>query len=304
MLALEIVNISKSFATVKAVEKLSFAVESGKIFGILGPNGAGKTTTIRIISGVFYQDEGEVIYWNNKNGKIPQERIGYLPEERGLYKKMKILDQLVYFGELKGMKKSEAITQAKKWLQRLDASDWINKKAQELSKGMQQKVQFIATILHNPDLIILDEPFSGFDPINVETFKQVILDLKKEGKTILLSTHIMEQAEQLCDDVILINKGKAILQGSLHQIKSQRAKDTVVCEFEGSNNFVANLRNVRIINLTQNRVEFRFNPSDFDFKNFLVTLLNETQITKIELTTPSLREIFIEEVTKGENQYA
>jgi len=300
MYALEVKNITKRFKEQIAVHSLSFNVEKGKIFGILGPNGAGKTTTIRMIAGVIFPDEGEIrIFGNNLNEEI-QNKIGYLPEERGLYKRMKVIDQLIFFAELKGVDRNTAREKAKRWLYFLDAKEWENKRVMELSKGMQQKIQFISTILHEPDLLILDEPFSGFDPINVEIFKKVLLDLKAEGKTILLSTHIMEQAEQLCDDVCLINKGKLLLSGSLAEIKSSRAKDTVICEFVSNGNKFPELSGVKIINQSEGRVEFKFEPTKFDFREFVKNLINNVEIKRIELTSPSLREIFIDEVTKEE----
>ncbi len=299
MKTLEVKNISKSFRETKAVDNVSFSVEEGKIFGILGPNGAGKTTTIRMISGVFLPDEGEIKILNLNSKDEIQRKIGYLPEERGLYKKMKVIDQLVFFAELKGVNPAIAKEKARYWLNSLDAKEWANKKVQELSKGMQQKIQFISTLLHDPDLLILDEPFSGFDPINVEVFKNVLLDLKAQGKTVLLSTHIMEQAEQLCDDVCLINKGKVVLSGSIASIKSSRYKDTIVCEFTNGDKF-PELTGVRIINKTLNRIEFRFDPTSFNFKEFLKEIAENVDVNKIEITSPSLREIFIEEVTKGE----
>lgn len=297
MFSLSIQNVTKKFGEIFAVRNLSFDVQEGKIFGILGPNGAGKTTTIRMIAGIFYPDEGEISILGSSNITEVQNRIGYLPEERGLYKKLKVADQLIYFAELKGLEPRKALEKARYWLKLLDAENWLNKKIQELSKGMQQKIQFVATILHNPDILILDEPFSGFDPINVETFKQIILDLKKEGKTILLSTHIMEQAEQLCDDVCLINNGMALLKGSLREVKARGGKDTIVCEYTGDSAFLSKLQNVKIISMSENRIELRFGK-DFDYKEFIKEIVNNLDVSKIELTEPSLREIFIEEVTK------
>lgn len=298
MFSLSIQNVTKKFGENFAVRNLSFDVQEGKIFGILGPNGAGKTTTIRMIAGILYPDEGEISVLGSSNIAEVQNKIGYLPEERGLYKKLKVVDQLVYFAELKGLESKKALEKARYWLRLLDAENWLNKKVQELSKGMQQKIQFVATILHNPDILIFDEPFAGFDPINVETFKQVILDLKKEGKTILLSTHIMEQAEQLCDDVCLINNGVAILKGSLREVKARSGKDTLVCEYAGNGEFLSKLHNVKIISMSENRIELRFGK-DFDYKEFIKEMVNNLDVTKIELTEPSLREIFIEEITKN-----
>lgn len=291
-------NVTKTFKDVVAVDNVSFSIQSGKIFGILGPNGAGKTTIIRVIAGVLLPDSGEVRVLGESNIEKIQSRIGYLPEERGLYKKMKVIDQLAFFAELKGLPKLKARANALKWLSLLDAKEWENKKVQELSKGMQQKIQFISTLLHDPDLLILDEPFSGFDPINVEVFKNVLLDLKSIGKTILLSTHIMEQAEQLCDDVCLINKGKVVLHGSLSEIKASREKDTVICEYITDGVLHFELRNVKILNQTQNRIEFRFDKNNFNLKEFIKEAADKVEIKRIEVSSPGLREIFIDEVTK------
>ncbi len=291
-------NVTKSFKDVVAVDNVSFSMQSGKIFGILGPNGAGKTTTIRMIAGVFLPDSGEIRVFGEPDIEKVQSKIGYLPEERGLYKRMKVIDQLIFFAELKGLPNTTARANALKWLSLLDAKDWENKKVHELSKGMQQKIQFISVLLHDPDLLILDEPFSGFDPINVEVFKNVLLDLKSAGKTILLSTHIMEQAEQLCDDVCLINKGKVVLYGSLSDIKASREKDTVICEYNSDGANSIELRNVKILNQTQNRIEFRFDRNNFNLKEFIKEIADKVEIKKIEISTPGLREIFIDEVTK------
>lgn len=298
MYALLVKNVTKSFHDKKAVDNISIAVEKGKIYGILGPNGAGKTTTLRMIAGVFHPDEGEIEILGSRSFESVQHKIGYLPEERGLYKKMQVIDQLIFFAELKGVAPSIAREKALRWLASLDAKDLANKKVQELSKGMQQKIQFLSAFLHEPELLILDEPFSGFDPINVDVFKQILLDLKSKGTTIILSTHIMEQAEQLCDDVCLINKGKVVLAGSIAEIKTSRQMDTVVCEFTDGMLFPS-LEGVKILTQTQNRIEFRFDPSNFNFKEFVKELAEKVAIKKIELTVPSLREIFIEEVTKG-----
>ncbi|MBI5325803.1 MAG: ATP-binding cassette domain-containing protein, partial [Ignavibacteriae bacterium] len=255
---MEIINVNsivKRFGEYEAVSKVSFSVEQGTVFGLLGPNGAGKTTTIRMITNILKPDEGEITMFGEKVNSGHQNNIGYLPEERGLYKKIKVIDQLIYFGMLKGMTRSESQSSAKKWLRKLDAESWESKKIQELSKGMQQKVQFISTILHNPDMLILDEPFSGFDPINTETIKKIVLDLKEEGKTIILSTHIMEQVEQLCDHICLINSGKMILSGLVREIKRSYGRDTIVMEWEGNDSFLNEFNNINFINRSNNRAE-------------------------------------------------
>jgi len=297
---LKIENIYKSFATTKAVRGISFEVEKGKIFGLLGPNGAGKTTTIRMINNIYIPDSGQILFENTPINSLIQEKIGYLPEERGLYKKIKVIDQILYFAALKGMDKKTAEIKADKWLEQLDAASWRNKKVQELSKGMQQKVQFIATIIHEPELLILDEPFSGFDPINTEQIKKVVIDLKNSGKTIILSTHIMHQAEQMCDDICLINKGQVVLSGGIREIKKRYGKDTVIVEFEGNNDFFDNIEGVRIIDKTHNRIELRIVDKTLTINELLRIAIDKVNIYKMELSEPSMNEIFIN--VTSENQ--
>jgi ABC-2 type transport system ATP-binding protein len=280
------------------VNDVSFEVKEGTVFGLLGPNGAGKTTTIRMITNILIADKGNITLFGEPVKSLHQNRIGYLPEERGLYKKIKVIDQLIYFGQLKGMSRANAKSTAQKWLKNLDASDWANKKIQELSKGMQQKVQFISTILHNPDILILDEPFSGFDPINVETLKKIILDLKEEGKTILLSTHVMEQVEQLCEEIVLINKGTVVLNGNVRDIKKNYGRDNILIEFEGDDSFINDLHGVKFINRSKNRVEFNLNETGLSSKDILnIALDKQVEIYRFELMEPSLNEIFIDVVT-------
>ncbi len=291
-------NIHKQFGDYKAVSGITFSVEQGVICGIIGPNGAGKTTTIRMITNILLPDSGNITVFGTKLESGHQNEIGYLPEERGLYKKVKVIDQLVYFGRLKGLTIGDAKAKAKFWLNKLDAISWENKKIQELSKGMQQKVQFIATIMHDPKLLILDEPFSGFDPINAELFKKIILDLKNEGTTILLSTHIMEQAEQLCDSINLINKGKLLLSGSLRDIKKNYGKDTFIIEFEGSDEFLNKFTNLKFINRASNRAEFRITDPNMNPNDVLKAALDYCTVYKYEVAEPSLNELFIDVVQK------
>ncbi len=297
---LSVNNIVKRFGNYEAVSKVSFSVGEGTIFGLLGPNGAGKTTTIRMITNILIPDEGEVLLFGEKVGSSQQERIGYLPEERGLYKKIKVIDQLIYFGQLKGLSRTDAQSEARKWLLRLDASDWETKKIQELSKGMQQKVQFISTVLHNPDLLILDEPFSGFDPINTETIKKIVLDLKEEGKTVILSTHIMEQVEQLCDNICLIDRGKLVLSGLVRDIKREFGRDTIIMEFDGEDSFLDQFHNIKFINRTRNRAEFRVSDGESSAMEILRAAAQNNNIYKFELAEPSLNEIFIDVVSRNE----
>jgi ABC-2 type transport system ATP-binding protein len=217
---LELQQLKKYYATQKAVDDISFCIEEGTIFGLLGPNGAGKTTLLRMITGIFFPDEGKIIFdgktFDPLNDII---KIGYMPEERGLYKKMKIGDQVLYLAQLKGLGKHEAMEKIKFWFQRLDMGSWWNKKVEDLSKGMSQKLQFVTTVLHEPKLIILDEPFSGLDPLNANLIKDEIYRLAKKGATIIFSTHRMEQVEEICDQIVLINLGKKILDGSVQQVK-------------------------------------------------------------------------------------
>lgn len=302
MAEVEVKNISKFFGDIKAVDDISFETYSGRILGILGPNGAGKTTTIRILAGVLLPDYGSIKIFGQKNILELQNKIGYLPEERGLYKKLTVFEQLTYFAELKGKNSTEARNLAFMWLERLDARDWEKKKIQDLSKGMQQKVQLISALIHNPDLIILDEPFSGFDPINVEIFKDVIIEQKRNGKAIILSTHIMEQAEQLCDDVCLIDKGKIILSGNLRQVKSNFGRDSIICEFLDGGEFFKYLSDIKVLSWTENRIEFRLNKESSNVKNIISEIFQNVQLVRFELNEPSLREIFIEQVTNTEEQ--
>lgn len=219
---LELNNLKKYFATQKAVDDISLTVKRGQIFGLLGPNGAGKTTLIRMITGIFYPDEGEIIFDGEKFDPTNDVgRIGYMPEERGLYKKMKIGEQTLYLAQLKGLNKQDALKKIKQWFIRFEMESWWNKKVEDLSKGMSQKLQFVTTVLHEPKLIILDEPFSGLDPVNSNLIKDEIFNLAKNGSTIIFSTHRMEQVEEICDHIALINKGKKILDGTVKEVKQE-----------------------------------------------------------------------------------
>ncbi len=230
---LELKNLKKHYATQKAVDDISFSIEQGSIFGLLGPNGAGKTTLLRMITGIFYPDSGEVLLEGKKFDPINDVGlIGYMPEERGLYKKMKIGDQALYLAQLKGLSKSEAMEKIKYWFTRLEMESWWNKKVEDLSKGMSQKLQFVTTVLHEPKLIILDEPFSGLDPVNANLIKDEIFNLAKKGSTIIFSTHRMEQVEEICDHIVLVNLGKKILDGTVHSVKQQHKQNLFSIHFE------------------------------------------------------------------------
>jgi ABC-2 type transport system ATP-binding protein len=292
---LEVDRVSKSYGPFKAVDAVSFSVSKGRIFGLLGPNGAGKTSMIRMINHITAPDVGSIHLAGHLVSEKTQSLVGYLPEERGLYKKMKVGEQLLYLVRLRGLSKDDAKASIRYWLQRFEAESWLGKEVGELSKGMQQKVQFIAAIAHNPELYIFDEPFSGLDPINSEILKKIILELKDAGKTILFATHRMEQVEQMCDDICLFNKGKAILSGNLNQIKQQQGKNSIVLEFEGNGSFLDELPNTRINNRSTNFAEIRV-LSDTDPQEILKKALEAVKVTKFEYVYPSLNEIFIEKV--------
>ena len=231
---LEIKHVIKEYENKKALDSISLNVNEGRIFGLLGPNGAGKTTLIRIINQITAPDKGEILFCGERFKREHIQNIGYLPEERGLYKSMKVGEQCLYLAQLKGLSKNEAKQKIHQWFKKLDMLDWLNKKVEELSKGMAQKVQFVSTVLHQPKLIILDEPFTGFDPINSEIIKNEIIKLKESGSTIILSTHRMESVEELCDDIALINSGQCILEGSVNEIKNNFKEHIFEVQFEGT----------------------------------------------------------------------
>lgn len=292
MAIINLEHVKKTFGNNKAVNDVSFSVNQGRIFGLLGPNGAGKTTTIRMINDILVPDSGHITIKGESVGPKTQRYIGYLPEERGLYKKMRVGEQLLYLSQLKGLTYEEAKKSIKYWLDRFDASDWYSKEINELSKGMSQKVQFIATIAHDPDIYIFDEPFSGLDPINSEMLKEIIIELRNKGKTILFSTHRMEQVEQMCDDLCLFNKGKAVLKGELRDIKRSYGKNTINLEFQGDAKFLDQLEDVRINNRSTNFAEIRILNGQNE-QHILRKALDHVQVHKFEFVEPSLTEIFI-----------
>ena len=301
MSVIQVKGISKVFGDTKAVDNVSFDVSAGKIYGILGPNGAGKTTTIRMINHIMIPDSGEIFIQGEKAGPNTQPLIGYMPEERGLYKKMKVGEHLMYLARLKGMKEPEAKKALNYWLERFEASEWKKKEVGELSKGMQQKIQFIATIAHDPDIYIFDEPFSGLDPINSELLKEVILELKARGKTILFSTHRMEQVEQMCDDICLYNNGQKVLEGNLNSIKRSFGRNTVIVEFEGDGSFFDQFEGIRFNNRSNRFVEMIL--GDFMTPQALLAqAIDHLEIIKYELVYPSLHEIFIQTVKESSNK--
>jgi ABC-2 type transport system ATP-binding protein len=297
MPTIELNKVRKTYDHFVAVDDLSFKIEEGAVFGLLGPNGAGKTSSIRMMIGITVPDSGEINMFGKPFTRKDLHRVGYLPEERGLYKKMKILDQLIFMGQLHGLDAKTARQRALVWSEKMEIADWLPKKVEELSKGMQQKIQFIATLLHDPDFIVMDEPFSGLDPVNVVLLKNVLLELKAKGKTILFSTHQMDTVEKLCDSICLINHGKAVLQGELKQIKANYGKNNVQIEYEGDGNFLKQTQLVGSYNNYGNYVEVRLAPGA-DPQQLLRAVAERSRVNKFELMEPSLEEIFIETVGK------
>jgi len=292
---LELRKVSKSYDKFVAVDDLSLTIEKGSVFGLLGPNGAGKTSSLRMMIGITLPDSGEVFVFGEPFRRELLDRIGYLPEERGLYKKMKLMDQVVFLAQLKGLSEPEARKRAKAWFERLELSAWMDKKVEELSKGMQQKVQFIAGILHDPEFVILDEPFSGLDPANADMLKDILIEQRKAGKTILFSTHRMDQVEKLCDSICLIDHGRAVLQGELRAVKARFGRNHVQIEYEGDGDFLHNEPAVQSIHNFGNYVEVEMKPGA-DPQQLLLALAARARINRFELAEPSLEKIFIDTV--------
>ena len=294
MKVLEVENINKSFGRFKAVDDISFSINEGVVFGLLGPNGAGKTTTLRMIMNVIIPDSGHIAVLGNSNTRTATDVIGYLPEERGLYRKMKVGKLLLFQTKLKSMPKHEAKKEIDIWLNRMELSDWKKKKIEELSKGMQQKIQFIGTILHKPKLLILDEPFGGLDPINQNLIKDILLELKAQGTTIIFSTHVMESAEKLCEEIFLINQGKKILYGRLSDIKKGFGRQNIYIEYDGSDAFLKSDQ-IKKYDDYGNSAEIQITSSG-NAQNILKNAIQSATIRKFEIKEPSLNEIFIESV--------
>ena len=294
--ALRVENVTKRFGDFTAVENLSFEVGRGRVFGFLGPNGAGKTTTIRMIVGITAPDDGTIDLFGERMSAELQNRIGYLPEERGLYKKMKIVDQLRYFAALKGLPTRDADRRIDRWLERMNLAEWKNKKTTDLSKGMQQKIQFISTVLHDPDLLILDEPFSGLDPINVEFMIDVMAEFKAQNKTIIFSTHLMETAERLCNDILLNNKSKKIVAGSLREVKEAHGKNLISLRATGGEAVIYD--ESLVARVTEHADERQIELAENADAQVLLKRLVEAgaKVTKFEAVEPSLNDIFIDQI--------
>jgi ABC-2 type transport system ATP-binding protein len=294
MPVVELARVTKAYENKVAVSNLSLSVEAGQMFGLLGPNGAGKTSSIRMMMGITIPDLGRIRLFEKPFERNSLERVGYLPEERGLYKKMKVLDQLVFFGQLHGLSAEEARRRAVDWARRMEIADALPKKTDELSKGMQQKIQFIATLLHDPGLIVMDEPFSGLDPLNAVLVERTLLELKDQGKAILFSTHRMDQVEKLCDSICLINNGEAVLAGNLREIKASYERNRVIVEFEGSSAFLSSEEIAEAKNYS-GHAEIKLKPHG-DAQKLLREAVAAATIYRFELVEPSLEEIFIQTV--------
>lgn len=288
-------KVCKTFDEVRAVDSISLQIESGMMFGLLGPNGAGKTTTIRMIMQIIIPDSGAIELFGKPNSTDLLDQVGYLPEERGLYRKMKVGHQLQFLGELKSLGGADLKKRIAQWLERFGMSDTIDMKVAELSKGNQQKIQFIATVLHQPKLIILDEPFSGLDPVNTHLLKDVMLGLKQSGCTIIFSTHQMEQVEQLCDAICLINKGKNVLNGRLAEVKKRFGKNTIRLEFDGENGFLEKLDYVTKVEVFGDHVDVHLADAGKS-QELLRAAIQQHHIRHFEEVEPSLDDIFIETV--------
>jgi ABC-2 type transport system ATP-binding protein len=287
-------RISKSYEEKVAVQDLSLQIEPGSMFGLLGPNGSGKTSTIRMMIGITMPDSGSVTMFGKPYERQSLRRVGYLPEERGLYKKMKVMEQLVFVGQLRGLDPAVAGKRAHDWCERLQILDASQKKTEELSKGMQQKIQFIATLMHEPDLVVMDEPFSGLDPVNTSLLQDILIELRKSGKAILFSTHRMDQVEKLCDSICLIHRGHAVLSGGMREVKSRYERDRVVINFDGDASFLQHPA-VKSYKNYSGQAEIQLNPHA-NAQDLLRAAMENASILRFELMEPSLEEIFIRTV--------
>jgi ABC-2 type transport system ATP-binding protein len=298
MAIVQLQHVRKVYDTKVAVEDLSLAIEPGTMFGLLGPNGSGKTSSIRMMIGITMPDSGTVSLFDRPFDRSILALVGYLPEERGLYKKMHVLDQLVFLGQLHGLRASEAAKRARLWCERLNIAEALPKKTEDLSKGMQQKIQFIASVLHDPELIIMDEPFTGLDPVNAALLMEILAELRREGRAVLFSTHRMDQVEKMCDNIALIHRGHLVLSGSMREVKSSYPRNRVVIQFEGGDGF---LRHPAIASLKRynGHAEIKLRASatlDDDAQSLLSEAIRRARVTRFEVMAPTLEEIFIEKV--------
>jgi ABC-2 type transport system ATP-binding protein len=295
MNALEVSNISKRFGNFFAVKDLTFEISEGSIYGLLGPNGAGKTTTLRMVMNIIMPDSGEIKVLGQKMDERMKARIGYLPEDRGLYPKMKVGEILLFLAEIKGVRGERAKKKIDLWLDRFSLSEWKQKKVEELSKGMQQKIQFIVTVIHEPEIIILDEPFGGLDPVNTKLIKDIMMEMEKKGHTIIFSTHRMEQVEMICDKICLINKAEKVLEGGLADIKKEYGKNTVILDYDGNGSFIKEFPGIEKIDDYGKFMEIKMKEKA-DPQGLLETLVGKIQVNKFEVREPTLNAIFIDKV--------
>jgi len=291
----ELQHVRKAYDTKIAVADLSFTIEPGSMFGLLGPNGSGKTSSIRMMIGMTVPDSGAVSLFGQPFRREHLKRVGYLPEERGLYKKMKVMDQLIFLGELHGLDATTASKRAHVWCERMEITEAIPKKTEELSKGMQQKIQFIATLLHEPELIIMDEPFSGLDPVNAVLLMDTLVDLRKQGKSILFSTHRMDQVEKLCDAIALIDRGNLVLSGGMREVKNRYPRNHVQVTFEGDDSFLQHPGIAEFKNYA-GHAEIKLRDESAAQQILAAAVQNGTRISRFEVMEPTLEEIFIEAV--------
>ncbi len=294
-MALKVNNLAKSYGDKLVVDNLSFSIEEPGVFGLLGTNGAGKTTTIRMMLGMLKKDNG-TITWNEKPYSSKEVSTGYLAEERGIYSKFTVLDQLIYFGELKGMTRKEALKSIEYWLERLEATEYRNKRAEQLSKGNQQKIQFIAALISNPEVLILDEPLSGLDPVNTDLFKDIIKEEIARGKYIIMSSHQMSTIEEFCENLVILNKGKTVLSGNLKEIKRSYGRNHLILNCDGDIKELLEKANMKILNENQDYIELSINSEDEATSLLKEILSRNIQVIRFELREPTLHEIFIEKV--------
>ena len=293
MNAVSVEGITKRYEKHVAVDDISFRVPEGAVYGLLGPNGAGKTTTLRMIMNVLRPDDGRVTLLGRPAGGDVLNRVGYLPEERGMYTKMKVTDQLAFLGEIKGVPRRVSAPRIERWLERFDLAGWKSRKIEELSKGMQQKVQIIGTILHEPQVLILDEPFSGLDPVNTNLLKDVVLELNRQGTTVIFSTHIMEQVERLCQSICLINRGKVVAEGALAGVKQRYGTNSVILGFDGDGSFLHRLPTVEKVDLHGNYAELRLKEGASP-RTVLEAAISNVDVQRFEVVEPTLHSIFLD----------
>ena len=291
--AIELSGVRKVFANVVAVDNLSLEVQAGSIYGFLGPNGAGKSTTIRMLTGILRASEGVIRVLDRDPGEVKRQ-LGYLPEEKGLYKKMRVKELIQYFGRLKGLESKVAEQKCEELLKKFELDKWADQKCESLSKGMGQKVQIIATLIHDPELIVLDEPFSGLDPVSIELVREIILELKRTGRTVVFSTHMMEQAEQLCDSVLLINRGQKVIDGFTNEVRAE-AGDTLRLDYEGDGSILKSLPGVVRLNDAGKHAELTLAPQA-DTQKLLALLIGKITITRFDISSASLHEVFVRSI--------